>query len=427
MRPSLLIRLFVVALLASCFASSAGATSPALVAKQAQAKRVLAQISAIDEQLSVITERYDTAQVELGTVRRNVRAERASLTVAQNQYRQAQGNVAKLLVHLYTDGQPSPLEAILGVKSVSDLIGLSEDEAAISREDKDVVTAAAVARSRVNQRLQALEADRAAAASALKELAEERGQIEHGLAQRRQLLSSVQTQITQIEARQRAQQERLAAEARARLAAERAALARRAAEQAALAKRAAQAQRAHALAQAKIAAAAREAAIQQAATTTAATTTPTLPPGTTPAAVTTADPASADPTTSTTTADASAAPLPAGHPQAAQIALQYIGVPYLWSGESPSGFDCSGLVSYVFAQLGVDLPHSAADQYGYGVDVPRDELQPGDLVFFDNLTHVGIYIGDNQIVNAPDTGSFVRIDSLAEPWYANHYVGARRV
>jgi cell wall-associated NlpC family hydrolase len=426
MRPSLLIRLFIVALLAGSFASSAGATSPALVAKQAQAKRVLAQISAIDEQLSVITERYDTAQVELGTVRRNVRAERASLTVAQNQYRQAQGNVAKLLVHLYTDGQPSPLEAILGAKSVSDLIGLSEDEAAISREDKDVVTAAAVARSTVKQRLQALEADRAAAASAVKELAEERGQIGHGLAQRRQLLSSVQTQITQIEARQRAQQERLAAEARARLAAERAALARRAAEQAALAKRAAQEQRAHALAQAKIAAA-RQAAIQQAATTTVATTTSTVPPGTTPAAVTTADPASPDPTTSATTAGIPAAPLPAGHPQAAQIALQYIGVPYLWSGESPSGFDCSGLVSYVFAQLGVDLPHSAADQYGYGVDVPRDELQPGDLVFFDNLTHVGIYIGDNEIVNAPDTGSFVRIDSLAEPWYANHYVGARRV
>ncbi len=120
-------------------------------------------------------------------------------------------------------------------------------------------------------------------------------------------------------------------------------------------------------------------------------------------------------------------PLPAGYPEAASIALQYLGVPYLWGGESTSGFDCSGLVSYVYAQLGVSLPHFAAAQYTYGVPVPQSELEPGDLVFFDNLGHVGIYIGDGQFVDAPHTGSFVRIDTLGEPWYASHYVGARRI
>ena len=120
-------------------------------------------------------------------------------------------------------------------------------------------------------------------------------------------------------------------------------------------------------------------------------------------------------------------PLPGGHPDAATIALQFIGVPYLWGGSTPSGFDCSGLVTYSYAQLGIQLPHSAADQYGFGVAVPRDQLQPGDLVFFDGLDHVGIYIGNNELVNAPHTGTFVRIDRLSEPWYANRYVGARRI
>ena len=77
-----------------------------------------------------------------------------------------------------------------------------------------------------------------------------------------------------------------------------------------------------------------------------------------------------------------------------------------------------GLVTYVYAQLGVDLPHFAAAQWGYGVPVPVSQLQPGDLVFFNELDHVGIYLGDNEFIDAPHTGSFVRIDTLAEPWYA---------
>ncbi len=123
----------------------------------------------------------------------------------------------------------------------------------------------------------------------------------------------------------------------------------------------------------------------------------------------------------------STAPLPLGYPQAAWIALQYLGVPYQWGGESPTGFDCSGLVSYVYAQLGVRLPHHAANQDSYGVPLTRAELQPGDLVFFNHLDHVGIYIGDNEIIDAPYTGSFVEIDKLSEPWFVANYAGARRL
>jgi cell wall-associated NlpC family hydrolase len=73
------------------------------------------------------------------------------------------------------------------------------------------------------------------------------------------------------------------------------------------------------------------------------------------------------------------------------------------------------------------LPHYAGAQYGYGTDVPRDQLAPGDLVFFDGLGHVGIYIGGGEFIHAPHTGDVVRISSLSESWYAATYVGARRI
>jgi peptidoglycan DL-endopeptidase CwlO len=80
---------------------------------------------------------------------------------------------------------------------------------------------------------------------------------------------------------------------------------------------------------------------------------------------------------------------------------------------------------YVFAQLGISLPHYAAAQYGFGTAVARNQLQPGDLVFFDGLSHVGIYIGGGQVVHAPQTGDVVKISPLAD--FGAGYVGARRI
>ena len=109
------------------------------------------------------------------------------------------------------------------------------------------------------------------------------------------------------------------------------------------------------------------------------------------------------------------------------IAMQYLGVPYVWGGASPSGFDCSGFVMYVYSQVGVSLPHHAASQYGVGSPVSRDALEPGDLVFFNGLGHAGIYIGGGQFVHAPHTGDVVKISSLSDSWYAATWVGARRL
>ena len=110
--------------------------------------------------------------------------------------------------------------------------------------------------------------------------------------------------------------------------------------------------------------------------------------------------------------------------QAVAIAERYLGVPYVWGGASPSGFDCSGLTMYVYAQLGVSLPHNAAAQYGALPHVSESDLQPGDLVFFDGLNHVGIYIGGGSIIHAPHTGTVVQISSLSG---GGSYFGAARV
>jgi cell wall-associated NlpC family hydrolase len=112
------------------------------------------------------------------------------------------------------------------------------------------------------------------------------------------------------------------------------------------------------------------------------------------------------------------------------LAMQYLGIPYTWGGASPAtGFDCSGLVQYVYAQVGISLPHYTVSQWNYAGAVPvaKNQLQPGDLVFFNGLDHVGIYIGFGDIIDAPHTGANVEIDSLNQGWFKSRYDGARRI
>jgi cell wall-associated NlpC family hydrolase len=117
--------------------------------------------------------------------------------------------------------------------------------------------------------------------------------------------------------------------------------------------------------------------------------------------------------------------------QAVALAYQFLGVPYVWGGETPMGFDCSGLTMYVYGQLGIKLGHYTGFQYYAGLRVPRDQLQPGDLVFFRANSlgvpqHEGMYVGGGSFIHAPHTGDVVRISSLFETRYALAYVGAVR-
>lgn len=113
------------------------------------------------------------------------------------------------------------------------------------------------------------------------------------------------------------------------------------------------------------------------------------------------------------------------------VAQNYMGVPYVWGGTSPSGFDCSGFTQYVMRKCGYSINRTAAAQYSNGSYVSYDNLQSGDLVFFANtysaggITHVGIYIGGGQFIHAANGG--VKISSLSESYYSSRYYGARRI
>ena len=99
-----------------------------------------------------------------------------------------------------------------------------------------------------------------------------------------------------------------------------------------------------------------------------------------------------------------------GHPEIVAIAQRYFGVPYVWGGASPSGFDCSGLTMYCYAQIGIGLSHGATDQQRASTPVPLTDLRPGDLIFFGNASfshHVAIFVGGTTCIEAPYTGAVV--------------------
>jgi cell wall-associated NlpC family hydrolase len=150
-----------------------------------------------------------------------------------------------------------------------------------------------------------------------------------------------------------------------------------------------------------------------------------LPPG----AGVSEPPVEPDPTPSPA-ATADSGPL-ANVPGVVAMALGYRGVPYRNGGSDPSGFDCSGFTQYVFRQIGAVLPREVRDQFQAGSEIDRDDIEPGDLVFFETVSrgasHVGVAIGGGEFVHAPSSRGVVRVERLASSYWARRYVGARRI
>jgi cell wall-associated NlpC family hydrolase len=114
--------------------------------------------------------------------------------------------------------------------------------------------------------------------------------------------------------------------------------------------------------------------------------------------------------------------------RAVKVALGVVGTPYRWGGESPStGFDCSGLVRWAYGRVGVDLPHNSYALYGEGRRVSEARMEPGDILFFEGLGHVGLYLGSGRMVHSPETGRTVEVVRLTGTNYGTRLIGARRV
>ncbi|MGI9657501.1 MAG: NlpC/P60 family protein [Gaiellaceae bacterium] len=381
----------IIGLLGLAIASYVGVTSLASSApadieeKRAEAELVVSQIQDLDGRLGLAIEDYNGATLRLERLDESLDSTGARLDIARKSSRVAQRRLQERLRAIYMGNDATSLEVILGSTSVEQLMDRVSTVERVSSRDRAIVESARGARVETSQRERKLREARQSQADVVAELDGQRRDIERLLTERENLALSIEDELTRLVAEEARRQEELKAETERRLAAERA-------ERRSIAQTAAETPRSASAPQAE-----------------------------------------ASPAPSSSPAPA-AAPPPAPPPPAAKYtgvvatAMKFLGVPYVWGGESPSGgFDCSGFVLYVYRQHGVSLPHHAATQFNYGTPVTRSQLQPGDIVFFNGLGHNGIYIGDDKFVHAPHTGDVVKISSLNDSWYTATWVGARRL
>jgi peptidoglycan DL-endopeptidase CwlO len=361
-------------LAALAVAGTATAEPASVSSKQAQAESVMAQIQALDGSLEHAVDAYNLANERLDAIRGDLNENRVNLRIAAENLGTAQKVLAARMVAIYTtDQRDSTLDVLVGSRSLEDLLDGLETVSRVSEQDSDVLSDVNRFRGDMRRARTRLRHARDRQAELVAERAAYKRSIQGKLAERQQMLSSIKSEIAAIRAAEQRRQAQLAAQARARLAAPQ----------------------------------------------------PLIP-----------DLATSEPSTSAPAAPAApAAPVaPVAPPSAPAakyggvvgIAMQYLGIPYVYGGSSPSGFDCSGFVMYVYSKVGVSLPHNAAAQYGVGTPVDRSQLQPGDLVFFNGLGHNGIYVGGGSFIHSPHTGDVVKISSMSG-WYASTYVGARRL
>ncbi|HEY4346269.1 MAG TPA: NlpC/P60 family protein [Gaiellaceae bacterium] len=348
------------------FASQAsGSPSPTITATQAQAREVVGEIDALNASLGRSDELVNLANVKLTAVQRNISVNRRELGVARHNLRASRRMIAKRLVNLYTSGSTSTLEVILGAHSLEDVLNRIDTENRVSSIDAKVAAEVARFETIVVRRRSELATERQHVSQLVAERSRQQHAIEVRIGERKSLLSSLNGEVAHLVAAQEAAAQRAA--------------------------RAAQP----------------VAAIAQTQTAQVFTQTPIGATAVTP--------------------EGAAVIPPPSHSGVVGVAMGYIGTPYVWAGASPGGFDCSGLVMYAYQQVGVSLPHSSYAMASDGVAVSKDQLQPGDIVFFDGNGHVGIYIGGGEFVHAPHTGTDVQVSSLDEGSYAASYDGARRV
>ena len=343
--PAVSLILSLIAL--SLIAPSIAVATPSIASKKAEAKQIMAQISALDTRMEFAVEAYNAATQQLQTVQGKIRVNEQQLRIARYNLLVARQILTQHVVSMYKQNKTTMIDVLLATKSFDQLVNELDSMRQVDQSDAATVSSIKALKREISRRHAALVADRKQAEKLVAQRAEKKQQIGADLSQRQQMLQGVQAEIKKLQAE---------AAARAKAAA-------LAAQRAAAAAAAAQTQ-------------------------------------------------SRNVPASSSGGVASSA---GSHGGVVGIAQRYLGVPYVWGGASPSGFDCSGLAMYCYAQVGISLPHNAAMQYASITHIAHGSEQPGDLVFFGysagGIHHVGIYVGGGSMIDAPYTGAVVRYDS----------------
>lgn len=385
--------ILVAALMTFSVFGTAQADTTAITKAQKDAQALSALIDKLSDDLSKVDEDYNYANQQLQRTKKQAQKTGTELAAAKKDLKTAQQQLSDRLVSIYKEGHAGALNVLLSATDFSDLVNRFEQLTRVTRQDAEVVAQVKEYQAQVADRQSRLAAQLKEQKSQAVKTAEAQQKVEDQLALQKRLLKGKEAQIAQLQQAEAARQAKLAAAAKA-------AAAKAVAQQAAATK---------ARAAAEVAAASNDSGTSGRADTTKTTTKSGSSSNTSGSGGSSKNGGSNVPSS------------PTGA-KVVSIAMQYLGVPYVWAGSSPNGFDCSGLVSYVYARVGISLPHSSRMMYDYGTSVSRSQLEPGDLLFFYNpIHHVGIYIGDGQMINA--RGSRVQIDDV----WTNSYYGAKRI
>lgn len=353
--------------------------------KRAEVAQLEAQLAEIDTKAAQAAEAYNGARYEQQQVEARIAVNTRRTTDTAKRLKASRHLLADRLRVMYANPEPTLVEVIASSDSVVTAMDGAQLLERIGQRDGNTVRDVRSDLDALKKTRRQLEIDEAEVKKQVAETERRRDEINALLAQRRAVVDGARGELRQMIAAEEARKRREAEMQK---------------------RRALEAQRAM-----QAAAAARQQ--QVAPSSPAAPSSPSSPTPSSPAS----SPAPAPAT----------APVGGGgdNARAVSIAMQYLGVPYVWGGASPSGFDCSGLMSYAYAQIGKDVPHYTGAIWAKFPKVSQGDLQPGDMVFFySDLHHVGMYIGNGQFIHAPHTGDVVKISSLSER--ASVYAGAVR-